>query len=87
MEYGCDFCAHEVDFNKPLAVFKSPSSDVVKVTWEINVFICVSLGGSHVSVMATHWAKVEWSMAVISVHMRLTSTSLLQLSKAGRPML
>ena len=27
--------------------------------------------------MATHWAKVEWSRAVTSVHMRLTFCKLL----------
>ena len=37
--------------------------------------ICVSRGGSQMCVMATHWVKVDLRRAVISAHMRLTSTS------------
>ena len=33
--------------------------------------ICVSRGGSQISVMATQWANVELRRAVTSVHMRL----------------
>ena len=46
-----------------------------------------SFGGSHMSAKATQCAKVEFQMAVISVHMRLTSTSRLQFSQAFGPML
>ena len=35
---GCDLCAHEVGFNKRLAVFTCPRSDVVKVAWKTEVF-------------------------------------------------
>ena len=44
--------------------------------------ICVRRGGSQMWVMATHWAKVDLRRTVISVHMRLTSTSRLQFSQA-----
>ena len=46
-----------------------------------------SFGGSHMSAKATQCAKVNCQMAVISVHMRLTSTSRLQFSQAFGPML
>ena len=48
---------------------------------------CVSRGGSHMQFKATQWAKVEGSRAVISAHMRLTSTSPLQFSQARGPIL
>ena len=37
VEQGCDFCAHEVDLNEPLAVFTGPRADGMKVAWEIEV--------------------------------------------------
>ena len=33
-EDNCDFCAHEVDFDKSLAVFAGPRADIVKITWD-----------------------------------------------------
>ena len=41
VEEGCDLCAHEVDFNEPLAVFTCPRTDVVKVAWETEVILFV----------------------------------------------
>ena len=38
LEEGCDLCAHEVDFNEPLAVFTCPRADAVKVAWETEAF-------------------------------------------------
>ena len=48
------------------------------------MLIRCSFGGSHMSAKATQCAKVDFQMAVISVHMRLTSTSRLQFSQALR---
>ena len=33
LEESCDLCAHEVDFDKPLAVFTCPRANAMKVTW------------------------------------------------------
>ena len=38
MEQGCDFCAHEVDLHKSFAVFTGPRPDIVKVTWQTELF-------------------------------------------------
>ena len=38
VEQGCDFCAHEVDLHKSFAVFTGPWPDIVKVTWQTELF-------------------------------------------------
>ena len=38
LEESCDLCAHEVDFDKPLAVFTCPRADAMKVTWKTKAF-------------------------------------------------
>ena len=51
-----------------------------------SLLIRVNLGGSQMSARATQWAKVDLRITVTSVHIRLTSTSLLQFSHALGPM-
>ena len=66
-------------------------SSVGMTTWsttqsrKASLPICVSRGGSHMQFKATQWAKVAESRAVISVPMRLTSTSVLQFSQTRGP--
>ena len=38
VEQGCDFCAHEVDLHQSFAVFTGPWPDIVKVTWQTELF-------------------------------------------------
>ena len=82
-------CSHPQKARMPI----SWSSVGMTISWsamqlrKTSLPICVRRGGSQMWVMATHWAKVDLRRAVISVHMRLTSTSRLQFSQARGPML
>ena len=82
-------CSHAQKARMPM----SQSSVGMTTSWsatqlrKTSLPICVGRGGSHIQFRATQWAKVEWSRAVISVHVRLTSTSPLQFSQARGPIL
>ena len=76
--FGCEIDLIEPDTQLPLRDPFHSTTAAKQIRW--------TFGGSQMSTRATQYAKVELQMAVMSVHIRSTSTSRLQFSHAFGPM-